>query len=456
MNGTFSPQSQKHAEKSTCVSILRPPIVLIIFATLVCLNWSALADAEPKPLSLKEAEQIAIKKNPRVTAADLQVLVSKQALREARSTFFPTINGDVTAVGTPEERNNILSAGTLQVSSIYSRQADGININQLITDFGRTANLVASSKLQSQAQGQATLATHDQIILAVNAAYFDALQAQSVLEVARQTVETRRILYDQVQEMATNNLKSDLDVSFAEVNLDDSKLLLADAENDLQADFARLANLLGDQHQISYKLQDEPLPVLYLTNDWQLVETALRNRPDLAQFRLEQDAAKTFARAESDLNYPTINAFAAAGVLPIHNDALFNNYAAAGVNLHLPIFEGFLYSARKEKAQLNADVAAENLRSKEDDVIRDVRIAAMNRNNAARRLGLTAKLLASADKAYDLAQERYQVGSSSIVELSQAQLNQTEAKISHARATYRFQISNAILNYQLGEIGASL
>ena len=353
MNGTFLPELRKHSEKSTCVSILRLPIVPIIVASLVCLAWPALADAEPKPLSLKEAGQIAIKKNPRVTAADLQVLVSKQALREARSTFFPTINGDVTAVGTPEERNNILSAGTLQVSSIYSRQADGINVNQLITDFGRTANLVASSKLQSQAQGQAALATHDQIILAVNAAYFDALQAQSVLEVARQTVETRQVLYDQVQEMASNNLKSDLDVSFAEVNLDDSKLLLADAENDLQAGFARLANLLGDQHQQSYKMQDEPLPILHLSNDWQLVETALRNRPDLAQLRLEHDAAKKFTRAESDLNNPSINAFAAAGVLPIHNDALFNNYAAAGVNLHLPIFEGFLYSARKKKAQLN-------------------------------------------------------------------------------------------------------
>ena len=208
MNGTFSPQSQKHAEKSTCVSILRPPIVLIIFATLVCLNWSALADAEPKPLSLKEAEQIAIKKNPKVTSADLQVLVSKQALREARSTFFPTINGDVTAVGTPEERNNILSAGTLQVSSIYSRQADGININQLITDFGRTASVVASSKLQSQAQGPSHPGnSYLKSLLAVNAAYFDALQEQSVLgKWPEQTVKTRRILYDQVQEIAAITL----------------------------------------------------------------------------------------------------------------------------------------------------------------------------------------------------------------------------------------------------------
>jgi outer membrane protein len=404
-------------------------------------------------LSLKEAQQIAIQKNPKITAANLEALMAKQTLRESRSAFFPTINGEVTAVGTPEERNNILSAGTLQVSSIYDRQADGINVNQLITDFGRTANVAASSKLQAQAQEQGTLATHEQIVLAVNVAYFDALQAQSVLEVAKQTVDTRQLLDAQVQEMASNNLRSGIDVSFADVNLEDSKLLQADAENNLHAAFARLSYLLGEREQKSYELQQASLPALKLTNDLELVEAALRNRPDLAQLRLEQGAAKKFARAEGELNYPTINAFGAAGILPIHNDALYNNYAAAGVNLHLPIFEGFLYSARKKKADLSVNVASEKVRDAENAVIRDVRVALMDSTYAAKRLELTAKLLASANKSYDLAQQRYEVGSSSIVELSQAQLNQTEAKIRQAKATFELQVRNAILAYQIGDSG---
>jgi outer membrane protein len=98
-------------------------------------------------------------------------------------------------------------------------------------------------------------------------------------------------------------------------------------------------------------------------------------------------------------------------------------------------------------------VAAENLRDAENAVIRDVRIAILNRDYAAKRLELTAKLLTSANKGFDLAQQRYQVGSSSIVEFSQAQLNQTEAKISQAKATFEFQARNAILNFQIGDSG---
>ena len=65
-------------------------------------------------------------------------------------------------------------------------------------------------------------------------------------------------------------------------------------------------------------------------------------------------------------------------------------------------------------------------------------------------MALTAQLLASAKDAFDLAQARLKVGSSSIVEQSQAQLNQTQAQIAQAKAKYEYQIRNAILNYQLG------
>ena len=427
--------------------------MLVTLISLVSFANIALGEAETKFLTLGEARQIALQKHPRIAAADLQVLVSKQSLREVRSSFFPVVTGNVTAVGTPQDRNNTLSAGYLATSSIWSRQADGIDISQLITDFGRTANMVGSAKLHSRAQEQGALATKAEIILAVEAAYFTALQAQSVLAVAKQTVATRQVLFDRVHEMARNNLKSDLDESFADVDLESSRLLEANAENELQAAFATLSNLLDERRETIYKLRDEPLPARNLTNDWGLVEAALRNRPDLVQLRLEHDAADKYVRAEKDLNYPTISAFAAAGVLPIHNDAINNEYAGAGLNLRLPIFDGFLFSAREKEAQLKAQVVAENLREAENNIIRDVRIAIQNRDYALKQLELTAKLLASANKAFDLADERYQVGSSSIVELSQAQLNQTEARIGQAKATYNLQVRNAILTYQIGETG---
>jgi outer membrane protein len=209
---------------------------------------------------------------------------------------------------------------------------------------------------------------------------------------------------------------------------------------------------LGEREQRDYLLQDEPAQTNAPADAGLLVQTALRNRPDLAQSRYARDAVEKFARAEKELNYPTVSAAGAVGVIPYHDSALRGNYAAAGLNFSMPLFEGMLFSAREKEAELRAKAATQNVRAAENDAIRDVRLAALNLNYAAERMTLTADLVASANEAFDLAQARYKVQSSSIVELSQAQLSQTQAAIEQARAKYEYQIRNAILNYQTGQL----
>ncbi len=147
---------------------------------------------------------------------------------------------------------------------------------------------------------------------------------------AKQTVATRQLTYDQVSELATNKLRSGLDVSFARVDLESSKLLLANANNDLQASFATLANVLGQRVHDSFVLAEEPVPSGAVPDDSELVQTALRDRPDLVQLRFQRDASSRFFRAEKDLSYPTISAVGSAGVTPFHDESMRDNYAAAG------------------------------------------------------------------------------------------------------------------------------
>lgn len=418
---------------------------------VLTLNQTARADDASPALTLQQAQGIALTNHPRITEAQLIALASKQVVRESRSAYFPTITADATAVDATAS-NTRIAAGALNNPLILSREAEGVDISQLITDFGRTANLTASSKLHARAQEQNALATRAEILLAVNTAYFGSLQAQSVLEVAKQTVAARQVTLEQVTEYATNQLRSGLDVSFAQVDLASSKLLLANANNDLQASLAMLANVLGGRVVRAYRLNDEPIPTAPIPEDSELVQTALRDRPDLIQLRFQLDAAGRFARAEKDLNYPTISAVGAAGVLPVHDPIMRDNYAAAGVNVSFPIFEGMLFSARMQEAQLKAKAAEQTLRDAENNVIRDVHIAALNLSYAAEQMTLTDQLLASANEAFELAQSRYKAGLSSIVELSQAQLNQTEAEIAQAKAKYEYQTRKSILNFQLGQI----
>lgn len=407
--------------------------------------------AGPERLTLKQAEEIAIKNHPKITAAELQALAANQAVTQVRSALFPILSANATAVGTDQE-NPRISAGALNNPSIFARNGDGLVLNQLITDFGRTANLTKSSALHARAEEQNSIATRAQILLAVNAAYFAVLQAQSVLQVAEQTVATYQLTYDQVSQLAKNKIKSGLDVSFAKVDLDRGQILLVKARNDLNAAFATLWTVLGYRDEHSFQLVDEPMLEPALPDLPRLIAGALLNRPELAGLRLHSESARRFAKAEMDLNYPTISAVAAVGVTPVRDPMLNDHYAAAGVNLNFPIFAGMLYRARQDEAKLLAQKAEATLRDQENNVIRDVRVAWLNANYAFERFGLTAKLLESANEAHELAQARYKVGLSSIVELSQSQLNKTSAQIEQADAKYQYLTQRAMLDFQIGAL----
>ena len=184
-----------------------------------------------------------------------------------------------------------------------------------------------------------------------------------------------------------------------------------------------------------------------------LVDTALSQRPDLARLRLERDAASQYALAQKALNYPTVSAFGAGGLIPVRDAAHFEDrYAAAGVNLSLPIFDGALNSAKHSEAELRSQAASEKLRDAENTAIQDVRQCRPERQLRLRKLDFTEKLFDNASQAFDLAQARYTMGSSSIVEVSQSQLGMTTAQIANTSAKYEYEIQRAILNFQIGAI----
>jgi len=193
-----------------------------------------------------------------------------------------------------------------------------------------------------------------------------------------------------------------------------------------------------------------PVPPAPPTNFADLLQEAMRNRPELISQRLDADSAHTYAIAERDLWFPTISAAGAAGLTPFGANQLAPRYAAAGVNVNIPIFNGHLFGALHSEANERARAQDEYLRDLQDRVTRDVRAAWLDANTDFQNLSLTEKLLSEANEALQLAQSRYTLGLSSIVELSQAQLNQTQAQIDEASAKYDYQIATHELDYQLG------
>lgn len=408
-----------------------------------------------RTLTLVDAENLALKNHPQIAAANYRALAAQEAIVESRSGFFPNVNLYGTAAGANTEGARIM-AGSLNNPSVFSRVAGGLEINQLLTDFGRTANLTASSEYQAKAEGQNLELTREQVLLQVDTTYYSTLEAQAVLRVARQTFDTRQLLLDRVTALATNKLRSELDVSFAQVELQQARLLMEKSQDDADAASATLSTALGYREYHEFRLIDSHAagpPANAVTNDVSdLIQTALSHRPELLSLRDERDSALRQAKAERDARLPQIAAVGVAGDAPVHDSHLPDDYAAGGVQLSLPLFAGGFYTARQREAELKAQSEDELLRSAEDNVIRDVRVAWLNFNNAIEQLQTTEELVRNADEAYTLAQARYQTGISSIVELSEAQLNLTSAQIANAGARYNVLIQQANLNYQTGMI----
>lgn len=404
-------------------------------------------------LTRMEAEQMALRNNPRVSISRLLALAQHQVVREARSAELPSANGAVTAEKALDASR--ISAGTLTASRLLTHAGAGGNFTQLIADFGKTHNLILAQKLEEQAANATSLATREEIVLAADQAFYDALTAQAVGQVAKQTVNARQATQTQINQMTQNNLKSTLDLSFANVNLSQARLLQLDAQNNAEATMATLDEVLGLDHEVAYQLVDDSTQNSAPPPDFQpLIQTALAQRPDLQSLSLGQQSAQKYARAEWDQFLPSITAAGTVGTVPIRVDQYYtsNWWGAIGVNMNIPIFNGFLYSSEAKEASFRAQADAERTRNLRNQIVRDVRTAWLQANTAFQRIAVTAELLEQANMALKLAQTRYQLGLSSVVELTQAQLQQTSAAIDNVNAQYEYRLALAALGYQVGTL----
>jgi len=418
-------------------------LLLLIMASAACA-------AQPMQLSLAEAHKLALQNHPLIMAFKLNAAAAYQISVEYKAGFMPTLFGSLTGVGA--DTGTRLAAGGLNNPVVYNRIGTGVSISQMLTDFGRTSHLVAMAELRAKAQDQSTETARAQVLLATDRAYYAVLRAQSVLGVAQATIKARQLVVDQITALAESKLKSQLDVSFSRVNLSTANLLLSQAQNDLDSAQAELASAIGMPNQRAFQLSDVPMPSPLPAEIDALVKQALGDRPEVKDLRLQQSAAERFVKAEHALSYPTLSLAGTTGVVPTGQEQIPGKYGAVGVNLNIPIFNGGLYKARTAEAQLRSKAILQNIADVESRITRDVRVSYLNAVSAFERVGLSAELLKQARLAQDLAQSRYDLGLSTIVELSQAQLNLTSAEIASTTAMYDYQAQRAIVDYQTASL----
>jgi len=435
-------------------TILASSVLSILFCAPILAQMPANTSASSRPaslgreLTLAQAEGLALKNNPQITIGKLHALVAHQYVREARSALLPNAYLSVTAVDSnPGSR---LAAGSLNNSILFPRAAAGATVGQLITDFGRSTNLLASSESQAKAEDQNAAATTAQIVLVVDQAFYNVLETKALVAVAEQTVDSRQLLVDKIKALTDAKLKSELDLSFARVDLARGKLLLLEAHNNYQASLAALSAILGYPDEQDFQLVEEQTAIAAPAPEvLPLIQQALQQRPEVLALQDEVQAAQKFGSAEHDLWRPTVSALGVVGEAPVRDNHIPNWYGAVGVNVNIPIFNGFLFNARAKSADLQTEANRQKLADLRNNIARDVRTSWQDTARSYERLSVTQQLREQAGLALDLAQSRYNLGLGSIVEFSQAELQKTEADIADTDAKYQYRLTQIVLAYTI-------
>jgi outer membrane protein len=254
--------------------------------------------------------------------------------------------------------------------------------------------------------------------------------------------------------MRDARLKSDLDVSMGQQNLDQGNLLLVTAQGDLDTAYAKLSEALGLGSSRQFRLTDEtataPPP-----GDFDAVATRMiANNPALAAEKAARDSAHKQADASGKAYLPTISALAATGYSPIDDPSqhLGRTYGAVGLSLSVPLFSGGLLEAQEAEDKAKASAADHAVDDLNNRMVRDLRASYDGALTAYRDIDVTSRLLGNTEKSLRLIQAGFDIGRNSSVDVSQAELVETQAAIGNADAKYDYLVRLAALKFQTGEL----
>jgi outer membrane protein len=415
----------------------------------LCFALPLLAQAGPLTLTIEQAREIALRNHPAIAARRYRAEAAGQQPLQISAALAPQLNsGTVASATNPDGR---LAFQGLNSPLLFSRAATGAQLSQVLTDFGRTHLMAEAARLRAQGQRQMVQVSRLEVLTEVDRTFYSVLRAKEILRVAEETLLARQTVVDQVEALAGSQLRSTLDVSFAKVNLADARLLAVQARNQLEASEADLAMALGLSEKPVFDLRDRPLNQVLPDDAETLVRAAIAERPELKMIELELLSLDAELEGQKRQTKPVVSAIGAFGLIPVSQGHRPLHYSAAGINISLPILNGKLFTAQQTETALRIRAVEKEKQERQNRLARDVRTAYLNARTAYERLQVTQDLLTQAKLSLDLAQTRYDLGLSSIVELGTAQLNLTSAEVAATSARYEYQILRSVLKYQLGE-----
>lgn len=408
--------------------------LLIAAGLLITTGW---ADTTSR-LGMEDAVSTALAKHPTLIQYQEAIKQAKYQLVMQKSAYLPQVN--VKAQYSKGKTEDYPSEDS------YTGYVTG---TQFLFDFGKTPALVKQYAKAVDEKKLALTAAEIDVIYNVKAAYLNALKAKQQLEIAKETKESAKLHLRLAMGFYEVGKVAKLDVSKAEVEVANAELALVTAENDYRLAQTSLINTMGldvSQQQslelVDTQYQKEATPVETL------LEEAVNNRPDYKAYKVKQEEYKA-AVLEARLGHvPTVSMFVTG--YSTGNGFPLTETGTAGVGVEMPLFNGFQTEANLRRVQSGV----KGLQAEQKKALQDLQLEVTNYylliQSEQEKIVAAEKLVKQAEESLKLATGRYENGLGTMLDVTDAQVSYTDARVSLAQVIYDYQIDCARLYKALG------
>ena len=393
-------------------------------------------------LTLQDCIDITLKNNPSIASSYASQEAQKNRVSQSKSSYLPQVD----ASANYSRGNSKTSTGWNDAANNYS---SSINAKQLIYDFGQTG---LSTDIQKNTYYSSVADTKNLVVNTIyqlKEAYYAVLLAKQRKLVYEQSVEQYQQQLKRAKGYYEVGTRPKIDVTTAEVNLNNAKLNLIQTENLLNKSFHVLLNIMGiyDYDESFDITMNDTLPEFTLTEE-EAINTAMQNRQDLLSYRLKLENARQNIKLSKTGYAPSINATGSYGWSG--NDFPLYDRWSVGAGISVPLFSGFSTYNKVKEAQNNMLSAYYNLTAAEQDILLDIKKAYLNVQDSKSKIPVAEISRTQAEENYQLAVGRYKVGVGNYIEVKDAETTLSDAKLSYINAVFDYILSIAALNKAMG------
>ncbi len=424
-------------------------IALFLLFTTMSARAEAPAIREGETLSLSRCIEIALKRHPDLAAYAYEVEAREAQAAQARKDYLPKI--DVTGGYTrynPDDRNAADNYSLIPLES-YSYYSASATLTQNIYDFGKRETTIRMRDLSRDASLHDLENQRLALVHSVREAYYELLRTSRNREVQTEKAGKFEAHLRQAKVFFEAGTKSRYDVTKAEVDLSNARLELTSAENEEMLARVSLNQVMGIPSPPSYRIEDNLAFQRYPVVLDEAMAQALESRSDLKSLAAQLEAAEREIDLARKEYLPSLSG--KAGYSYDGSERPLSRGWNAGVSVSVNLFEGLATQNRIREALAKRNKLQAQLDSKRLDVRTEIQKACLNLLKAERSINDAALAVRQAEENLEIVTLKYSAGLSTPVEVTDATVGFSDAKLKHIQALYDYRKAQSAIEKATGK-----